>query len=139
MFPRGTPLSVVVDKMITTHVHRLALQEKATDMAVVDVVTQSNIINFIDGHSKEFASPWMHRTVAELGLGSDRVRRVKSTDLALQAFIALRDANVQALAVVDAHDNFVGSISVGNLRVRVVDSPPVTRRADVSMGTTSRV
>lgn len=84
MFPRGTPLSMVVDKMIVTHVHRLALQEKASETNIVDIVTQSNLVNFIEQHSSEFESPWMHRTVAELGLGSERVRRVRHTDTALR-------------------------------------------------------
>jgi len=83
---------------------------------VVNIISQSSIINFLARHSKELQSQ-TERTLEELGLGTKPVVSVKQDTPAIETFRLMDNRKISGVAVIDIDGKFVGNTSASDLKL----------------------
>lgn len=98
--------------LVEQGVHRLVLKD-AESGKLVSMVTQSQLVQVLQAHVKEFA--FSSRTVGELQLGYRQTGTVCTNVATKEAFKKLHANRFDGLAVTDEKDALVGNISLSDL------------------------
>jgi hypothetical protein len=117
-FSKSDSLAAVAEAMTRRKLYRVAVHESAQKRAVINILTQSDVVAFVAKHCSEpgFVAR-AHATLDQLGFG----RRAKmyttlSTDSTILALSRLPVLGISAMAVVDAQGKFIGQIHSAMLR-----------------------
>ena len=105
-------VSDAMQTLVQEGVHRLVLKNAETG-ALVSLVTQSQVVQVLYPHIKDFA--FASRTVGELQLGYRQTGTVCTSVATKEAFKKLHANRFDGLAVTDEKDTLVGNISLSDL------------------------
>lgn len=107
---------LVVCEILAKGVHRVpVVDEHGT---VVNIISQSSIIQFINSHIKEAnVKNELLKTINELHLGSKPVISVDKDTSAIETFRLMDNKKLSSLAVVDHDGRFVGNTSASDLKL----------------------
>jgi len=96
-------------------VHRLALFD--AEGALTNVVSQSDMVNFLYGHMDEMGR-LADATVSDLGFvrGVSSVVTLRPETPALDAMVLMEERSISAVAVVNDKDSIIGNFSISELR-----------------------
>lgn len=115
-----SPLAEVLHVLGTAGVHRVPVTDRATGK-VVDIVSQSTFIQFVEKH-KAACADLLEATVEGTGIGSRPVVPVSSTDSALRTFQVMSKHNRSGVAVCDAESGrFLVNTSSSDLKLLLAD------------------
>jgi len=117
-----SPVTMLVD-LFSQGIHRVAVYN--ADNSVLDIVSQSRIVRMMS--EKCHMGSWKQMgelTIEQLGLSQGKVVSVKETDTVLQVLKTMKDAEVSAVAVVDAQGNLFGNFSGSDLRAMYLEKWP---------------
>lgn len=109
------PLRSVVDLFAVHGVHRVPIVDASGEL--LTVISQSRIVHYLADHSDRLAEHFPKESLQVLGLGIKAVVSIKTSDPALNAFVAIRAHSVSGVAVLDEAGKLVGNISVSDLRM----------------------
>jgi CBS domain-containing protein len=96
------------------NVYRAAVISPAFDNSMVGILTQSDVLNLVAQHVKDFKCH--SKTLAELKLGFRNVVCVSQFDLIKDALFKIRDEHVSGVAVLDNNSRLIGNISASDLK-----------------------
>lgn len=95
------------------NIHRLAVSDMNNNF--VSILTQSRIVGWLADHVEEVGQ-LSNMTLEEFKFGYREVASVPDTCFAIEAFLKIHEAGVSGIAVVNQHNEIVGSISVSDLK-----------------------
>jgi CBS domain-containing protein len=108
-------------------VHRVPVVDKQHPDRIVDIVSQSSLIQFFYKHRDQLAAE-MQVKVGDINLGSRPVIPVNERTSALEAFKLMAKYNRSGIAVVDDRGTFVGNTSASDLKI-FISNPEKHSRA----------
>ncbi|KYQ92920.1 cystathionine-beta-synthase domain-containing protein [Tieghemostelium lacteum] len=118
----GSPLTKAVE-LLSHGLHRIPIRDQ--DGKLVNIISQSSIIQFIDNNFDVNTFPELSKTVSELSLGNAPVLTVKQTTPAIDAFRLMDHNRRSGLAIVNENDVLVGTTSSKDLKI-FISNPSVT-------------
>lgn len=105
-----------VCEILAKGVHRVPVVD--AEGKVVNIVSQSTIIQFINSHIKEAnVKSELGKTINELHLGSKPVVSVHKDASAIETFRLMDNKKLSSLAVVDNDGRFIGNTSASDLKL----------------------
>jgi len=110
-----SPSSSLLDvcEILASGVHRVPVMDNGE---IVNIVSQSSIIQFLQQHHKELA-PLTSKKISEIKIGSKPVVTVNKSTPAIDAFRLMDNKKISGLAVVDEGGRFVGNTSASDLKL----------------------
>jgi len=118
------PLLTAISKMVQWRVHRIPVVDSEGEL--VTVITQSHVVKFLYQNMYLFGN-LPNLTVEELKMFHAPVVSVSLDHKGFEAFKAMHDNRVSAVAVVDYDDKLVGNISVSDLKIIGFDGTMLAR------------
>lgn len=106
-------LITVLQLLSTKDLHRVAVLDGG---AIVGIISQSNIIHFLEKHVSEMPQNFA-QTISELKMGHSPVFSALSTAPALSAFELIDKKQISGLAMIDVEGVLVGNISATDLKL----------------------
>eukprot|EP00161_Ancyromonas_sigmoides_P003450 TRINITY_DN1320_c1_g1_i2.p2 TRINITY_DN1320_c1_g1~~TRINITY_DN1320_c1_g1_i2.p2 ORF type:complete len:322 (+),score=180.86 TRINITY_DN1320_c1_g1_i2:117-1082(+) len=104
----------VIKVLANRGVHRVPVLENGT---VTAVITQSNVVNYVDTHRAAATGGALDQTIGALGLGHRDVVTVYHDTRALQAFRMMDFARVSGVAVLEEDGSLLSVLSAKDLRL----------------------
>jgi len=120
----GSSLFSVVELLAKHTVHRVPIIDHQG--RVTNLLTQSSVVAYLAGHTKDLGNA-IDQTVGALTLGHKEVVTVNVNMRAIDAFKAMTERGVSAVAVVDEAGKLIGNISVRDIRIVTADARLVQR------------
>jgi len=118
------PLLTAITKMVKWRVHRIPVIDSEGEL--VTVITQSHVVKFIYQNMYMFGNlPYL--TVEELKMFHSPVVSISVDKKGIEAFKAMHENRVSAVAVVDNEGKIVGNISVSDLKIIGFDGAMLAR------------
>jgi len=90
------------------------------DKHIINYITQGHVIELVAENINHFKNK-MEKTVANMGIGLREVITINEDQNAIEAFIKMHQNKVSGIAVVDADNKLIGSLSVSDLKYILVD------------------
>jgi len=105
-----------VCEILASGVHRVPVVD--TESKIVNIISQSTIINFLNLHMKDIAEGFKP-TIKELHIGTRPVVSVSKTTSAIETFRLMDNRKISGVAVVDETGKFIGNTSASDLKLFV--------------------
>lgn len=128
---RLTPDSKLSDalELLFSGVHRVLIVAPDEKRRVINVLTQSDLLRFLNAHSELIPLAKQLKSVEQLGLGSLASRGVQLHSVlpetkAKDAFLKMRILGQRALPIVDAKGVLISQISASDMRL-IFDASPI--------------
>ncbi len=83
----------------------------------VNVISQSNVIQFLASHVSLLTGKVMQATVEDIGFIGKSVHTISQESRAIHAFFQMKTSKISALAVVNKQGVIQANISISDLRV----------------------
>ncbi|GAM27430.1 hypothetical protein SAMD00019534_106060 [Acytostelium subglobosum LB1] len=111
----GSNLLKVVD-ILSKGTHRVPIVDK--DGKLVDIISQSSIIQFIDKNVNSSMLPELDQKISQLdSLGISNVTSAKNTSLTIDVFRVMDVQGKSGVAIVDEQGKLIGSTSSADLKL----------------------
>jgi len=118
------PLRASIELMAKWSVHRVPVVDAGGDL--ITILTQSRVIKYIHQHMNMFEDI-AGRTLESLRMIHEGVISIPHRSLTIEAFKAIHDKKVSAVAVVDNDGKLVGNVSASDLKVVGYDGALLSR------------
>jgi len=90
------------------------------DKQIINYITQGRVIELVAENINHFKNK-MEKTIVDMGIGLREVVTINEDQNAIEAFIKMQQNRVSGIAVVDADNKLIGSLSVSDLKYILVD------------------
>jgi len=116
ILPVNAPLVDALKIIRETGAHRILIHKEKDKKKIVNVLTQSAIVSWLDKHSDSLG-PVLKLTIRELNLGVKGVICIKDDSPALEGFKLMASNRISAVGIVDKNGTLISAISAKDIRV----------------------
>ena len=114
-------------ELLFSGVHRILIVDPENRRHCINILTQSDLLKFLNAHSELIPLPKQLKSVAEQDLGTQsssgyRMYSVLPSTPAREAFQKMKLTNMGALPIVDEKGSIISQISASDIRVIFSDS-----------------